>query len=337
MTASSKREFSDLSCLDDARLAAVFEEQHNDPAFLEALNEELKQRHSDEALNLQIKVVAIRRAFARRATPIEHTARPPHSGDVRDWLSAFFAARNMPRPDGRALYRYRMADSEYEQAKSYQHDDFVALCSELVESLLHLRQEAEADGAGGVRNSALLDVKHPGWRNELPIYVPTEDEALVTELLVGLLDEKMAGLTTEGVEVRRYLVKRDGEWRSALQLLADGEIPSTKLPALSMLSRVRAIATGELGNHLAGEVALLEPPTGEQRRWRVRPYIRAAKLLTDFPSRRTRHRNAEFTGRHPSFMDTAARRSPAFELLVFEPDEARHRTSRCCGCCDRAR
>ena len=70
----------------------------------------------------------------------------------------------------------------------------------------------------------------------------------------------MTGLTTEGVEVRRYLVKREGEWRPALQLLADGEIPPAKLPGLSPPSRVRAIATGELGNHLAGEVALLEPP-----------------------------------------------------------------------------
>ncbi len=97
--------------------------------------------------------------------------------------------------------------------KSYQHDDFVALCSELVEGLLHLRRKAEAERRGGIRNSALLDAKHPGWRDELPIYVPAEDEALVAELLTGLLDEKMSGLSTEGVEVRRYLVNRNGEWR----------------------------------------------------------------------------------------------------------------------------
>jgi hypothetical protein len=93
----------------------------------------------------------------------------------------------------------------------------------------------------------------------------------------------MTGLTTQGVEVRRYLVKRGGEWHPALQLLADGEIPPAKLPSLSKTSRARAIATGELGNHLAGEVALFEPPVVDQRRWRVRPYMRTAKLLTDFP------------------------------------------------------
>ncbi|TIW05784.1 MAG: hypothetical protein E5V74_01520, partial [Mesorhizobium sp.] len=38
--------------------------------------------------------------------------------------------------------------------KSYQHADFVALCSELVERLLDLRRSAEAEGgAGNVRNS----------------------------------------------------------------------------------------------------------------------------------------------------------------------------------------
>ena len=120
--------------------------------------------------------------------------------------------------------------------KSYQHDDFIALCSELVASLLGLRQKAEAESRNGIRNSALLDAKLPGWRDELPIYVPVEDEALVAELLTGLLDERMTGLTVEGVEVRRYLVERECEWHPALQLLADGEIPLAKLPGLPATS-----------------------------------------------------------------------------------------------------
>ncbi len=416
-------ELGNLSRLDDKQLAKMFRQNGNDQQLLDALNEELKLRDSDEALDLQIEVVKARRTLAHAAKSGETIARPLQSGPVRDWLRTFFAARGMARPDGRALYRYKMADGEYEQAKkilrhlassrrldapdnragalfvaycaewfrresdstflrwddpapdlfpsvpyaskqaltthgltywqrplrksahareflltvaleggfpvrilaegarswlkeylraimrrtiawrvdtpdeilaiaeeergrmrkSYQHDDFVALCSELVARLLQLRQKAEAEGGGGIRNSTLLDARHPGWRDELPIYVPPKDEALVVELLTGLLDEKMTGLTTEGVEARRYLVKRNGEWGAAVQLLADGEIPPVKLPGLSSLSRVRAIATGELGNHLAGEVALLEPPIGEQRRWRVRPYMRTAKLLTDFP------------------------------------------------------
>lgn len=423
MVSTSERKFTDLSLLDEAQLAEMFQQKGNDLTFLDALNEELKHRNSDAANDLHIKVAMSRRVLAWAQQTAERRRAAPPPEPLSDWLHTFLRARNLACPDGRPFYRYCMEDSEYEQAKkmlrrlagagrlvepdsragalfvaycaewfrresastflrwddpapdlfpsvpyvskqelstaglaywrrplrrsayareflltvaleggfpvrilaegargwlkdylraimrraivwradscdeilaiaeeergrmrkSYQHDDFVALCSELVASLLELRRKAEAESAGGVRNSALLDAKHPGWRDDLPIYVPAEDEALVAELLTGLLDEKMTGLTTEGVEVRRYLVKRDGEWHPALQLLADGEIPPAKLPGLSPTSRARAIATGELSNHLAGEVALFEPPIGEQRRWRVRPYMRTARLLTGFP------------------------------------------------------
>ncbi|WP_152536308.1 STY4851/ECs_5259 family protein [Mesorhizobium loti] len=414
---------STLSRLDDRQLGEVFQQRRHDPQFLDSLIRELNQRESDEAFDLQCEVVLARRAFARVAPSTEGEHRLRRSGPVRDWLRAFLAARNIVRPDGRELYRYRMADSEYDEAKrilrhlaregrlaqpddragalfvaycgewfrresvstflrwndpepdlfptfpdsakreltgrgltywqrklrtsgsnreflltvaleggfpvgilangargwlkeylrsimrraiayrvdtpdeilsiaeeergrmrkSYQHDDFVALCSELVKSLLDLRQRAEAGGDRKIRNSAFLDIKDPGWRERLPIYVPAENEALVAELLTGLLDEKMTGLSTEGVEAKRYLVRLDGQWLPALQLLADGEIPPLKLPSLSANGRVRAIPTGELGNHLSGELALLEPPVGEQRRWRVRPFTRTAKLLKNFP------------------------------------------------------
>ena len=423
MGSTSEKEFRDLSLLDEGQLAEMFQWRGDDLAFLDALNEELKQRNSDTANDLHMKVVMARRALARAQPSAQPRQAAPPPASPHGWLHAFLGARRLPRPDGRPFYRYRMADSEYERAKtilrdlassgglgnpdtragalfvaycaewfrresgstflrwddpapdlfpsvpyvskqalttsglaywrrplrrstyareflltvaleggfpvrilaegargwlkeylraimrraiawrvntpeeilaiaeeergrmrkSYQHDDFVALCSELVASLLELRRKAEAESAGGVRNSALLDARHPGWRDELPIYVPAEDEALVAELLTGLLDEKLSGLGTAGVEVRRYLVKRNDEWHPSLQLLADGEIPPARLPGLPATSRARAIATGELANHLAGQVALFEPPLGEQRRWRVRPYMRSARLLTDFP------------------------------------------------------
>lgn len=337
MGSTSEKELSDLSRLDDGRLAEMFQQRGNDTQFLDALNEELKQRDSDGAIDLQIEVVRARRAFVRAPTPDAAPVSVVFSGSVRDWLRTFLAARNLSRPDGRAFYRYRMADGEYTEAKkilrhlanagrlaepderagalfvaycaewfrresvstflkwdelapdlfpsvpypskqqlatvglkhwgrqlrrseharefllsvaleggfpvrileegargwlkeylraimrraitgrvdtpdeilaianeergrmrkSYQHDEFVALCSELVEKLLELRHKAEAESTGEIRNSALIDAKYPGWRDELPIYVPTEDEALVTELLTGLLDERMTGLATE--------------------------------------------------------------------------------------------------------------------------------------------
>ena len=381
MGSTWERELGGLSHLDDGRLAEMFQQRGRDLEFLCVLNEELKQRDSDEAIDLQIQVVRASRALVRAATPDAAPVGVVGLRPVRDWLRTFLAARNLPSPDGRALYRYRMTDDEYTAAKnilrqlaeagrlaepderagalflaycaewfrresvstflkwdelapdlfplvpytskqqlatmglkhwgrqlrrsgrtrefllsvaleggfpvrilaegargwlkaylraimrraiawrvdtpdeilaianeergrmrkSYQHDDFVALCSELVDKLLELRQKAETETAGEIRNSALLDTKYPGWRDELPIYVPTEDEALVTELLTGLLDERMTGLTTEGVEARRYLVKRDGKWSPALQLLVDGEIPLARLPGLSTAGRVRAI------------------------------------------------------------------------------------------------
>jgi hypothetical protein len=394
----SQGELRDLSRLDDGRLAEMFLHRGDDLQFLDALSAELKQRDTDAAFDLHLRVVMARRALLRSQSLAGPRCTAPQSEPVNDWLHSFLGERKLTRPDERPLYRYRMADSEYEQAKktlrrvagagrlvqpdecagavfvaycaewfrreststflrwddpapdlfpsvpyaskqalttygldywrrplrnsayareflltvaleggfpvrilaegargwlkeylraimrraiawhvdtpaeilaiaeeergrmrkSYQHDDFIALCSELVASLLELRQKAEAESRDGIRNSALLDAKYPGWRDELPIYVPTEDEALVAELLTGLLDERMTGLTVEGVEVRRYLVKREGGWHPALQLLADGEIPPAKLPGLPATSRARAIATGELGNHLAGEVALFE-------------------------------------------------------------------------------
>jgi hypothetical protein len=461
MGSTSEGEFRDLSLLDEGRLGEMFQRRGNDLTFLDALNKELKQRNSEAANDLHIKVIMARRALVRAQPSAEPRRAAPPPEPFHDWLHAFLRARNLARPDGRPFYRYRMEDGEYEQAKkmlrrlagagrlvepdsragalfvaycaewfrreststflrwddpapdlfpsvpyaskqalstagldywrrplrrsacareflltvaleggfpvrilaegargwlreylraiirraiawrvdrpdeiltiaeeergrmrkSYQHDDFVALCSELVTNLLELRRMAEAESAGGVRNSALLDAKHPGWRDELPIYVPAEDEALVAELLTGLLNEKMTGLTTAGVEVRRYLVKRGGEWRTALQLLADGEIPSAKLPSVPTTSRARAIATGELSNHLVSEVALFEPPIGEQRRWRVRPCMRTARLLTGFPFSAPVTTTISSPDCVPCSWTWPRGDALRSDVLVFEPDE----------------
>jgi hypothetical protein len=50
-------EFSNLSRLDDGQLADSFQRNRDDPRFLEALNEVLKRRDSDEAIALQFDVV----------------------------------------------------------------------------------------------------------------------------------------------------------------------------------------------------------------------------------------------------------------------------------------
>ncbi|MFD2185096.1 STY4851/ECs_5259 family protein [Rhodoplanes azumiensis] len=457
----SEGDYGSLSGLPDGQLVRLFRERGRDPRFLETLNDELKRRTTDAAIDLQFEVVQARRALSQSAFPGRPQAARSHPDTLQDWLHAFLRARNIGGPDERAFYRYRMTDKEYVQVKSilrdvaqagrlekpdyfagalfvaycaewfrresdttflrwddpapdifpsvpyaskqeltnyglaywrrklrrsehvrkflltvaleggfpvriladggrgwlkdylraimrraiagraetadeilaiaeeergrmrksYQHDDFVALCSEFAAKLLQLRRKAEAEGAGGIRNSALLDAKYPDWRDELPVYVPAEDEALVAELLTGLLDEKMTGLVTAGVEVKRFLVKRDGEWRPAVQLVADGEIRSEKLPGLTALSRVRAIATGELSNHLAGEVALFEPPAGEQRRWRVRPFFRTAKLLPDFPFAAPVTVTLSSPDSPPQSWTWHRGDAVRSDVLVFEPDE----------------
>jgi hypothetical protein len=450
---------TDLSQLGDKRLAEIFEQQGDDPDVLEALNDELKKRDSDEASELHLEVAKARRS---KSTPVVTDALTRRSrNSAGDWIWTFLNARRLAEPDQRPLYRYRMTDVEYEDAKgilrqlaatgrlanpdrhsgamfvsfgaewfrresnstfhrwddlapdifpwlaypnkqqltllglefwrrelrrsphgreflltlaleggfpvrilaegergwlkdylrtmmrraistkastgdellriaeeergcmrkSYQRDEFVALCSELAESLLRLRQIAENESAPGVRNTLILDAKCPGWREELPIYLPAEDEALAAELLTGLLNERMSGPTTHGVEVRRYLVMRDGEWLPAVQILADGEIQESKLPELSGQSRARVIPVGELGNHLTGELALMEPPVGEPRLWRVRPFARTGKLLTGFPFSapvNTAVTSPDHAPCHWTWPRGEALRS---DILVFQQDE----------------
>jgi hypothetical protein len=337
------RDLGDLFRVEDRRLAELFRQRRDDAQFLEALNEELKKRQSDEAIDLQIEVLKARRALERPQISTQTRAMAAPLGPVRNWLHAFLGARNLTHPNGQPLYRYRMTDGEYEHAKkvlrylesagrlaapdgragalfvafcaewfrreststflrwdelapdlfpsvpypskqrltelgldywrrrlrrsehareflltlaleggfpvrilaegargwlkeylraimrratawrvdthdeiiviaeeergrmrkSYQHDDFVALCSELVERLVQLRQNAEAEGTREIRNSALLDAKYPGWRDELPIYVPAEDDSTSgnrEDLFGSKIRERLRGTAVQSWE-----------------------------------------------------------------------------------------------------------------------------------------
>ena len=99
------------------RLAEMFQRRGNDLSFLNALNEELKQRNSDAANDLHVRVVMARRALVRAQPSTGSLRAAPPSEPVHDWLCGFLGARKLARPDGRPIYRYRMEDSEYEQAK----------------------------------------------------------------------------------------------------------------------------------------------------------------------------------------------------------------------------
>ena len=109
MPSGSERDLRGLSGLDDRRLAEMFHRRGNDPRCLDALNVELKHRQGDAAVDLHFQVAKARRALVRLAVG--------QSDPAYDWLRSFLARRRLLRPDARPLYRYRMADSEYEHAK----------------------------------------------------------------------------------------------------------------------------------------------------------------------------------------------------------------------------
>jgi hypothetical protein len=151
MAGTLETELRDLSRLDDGRLAEMFQQRGDDPQFLEALNAELKQRDSDAAFDLHMSVVMARRALVRSQTSAGPRRAAPPSEPVHDWLHAFLGARKLTRPDERPLYRYRMADSEYEQAR---------------EILRHLGASRPTSGACNVGlrcSSALANIR---WQAE---------------------------------------------------------------------------------------------------------------------------------------------------------------------------
>lgn len=454
-------EDKELGGLTDEQLEALFERAGQDERILGALNEELKRRDSDEAIELHLKVVqAFRkaRASAASASPASPPSPPPQLlGPVRRWLADFLAVRDLPAPNGRHLYRYRITDSEYENAaqilrqlarsgrlarpderaarlfvvfcaewfrrkaistwrkwdelapdifpdvpypskqdltemglaywkrplirsdfgreflltlaleggipvnaivegeggwlkdylrtimqraithrtlepadilgiagdeswrlrQSYRHDDFVALAAELAHRLLQWRKEAE-DKAPAMDALLYLDGQHPNWRDGLPIYVPPGDTH-ARELVSGLLNEKITGLATTGVGARRFLVKTETGWKPAVQMLVDGEVPRSSLAIPISIGNFRAVPTGELANHISGDVALLEPPVGNQRTWRVTPRQNLSRPLIGFPFERPLTVSLTNPGASTS-IEWRGGQAVRSELLVFEAD-----------------
>lgn len=81
--------------LTDQQLEKLFRQRRNDVLFLERLNQELKKRTSDAAVELQIEVVTLLRSARGRAAPAGVAASQVRSGPVREWLRAYFGARGL--------------------------------------------------------------------------------------------------------------------------------------------------------------------------------------------------------------------------------------------------
>ena len=72
---------------------------------------------------------------------------------------------------------------------------------------------------------------------------------------------------------------------------------------------------------MTGEVALFEPPVGEQRRWRVRPFMRTARLFTGFPFSAPATATLSSPGGFPQPWTWPRGDALRSEILVFQEDE----------------
>ncbi|WFT85996.1 STY4851/ECs_5259 family protein [Rhizobium leguminosarum] len=198
----------------------------------------------------------------------------------------------------RKLMRFALADGNRDHVRgfagdmsneiriSFRQDGFIDLCCELILKLVEWKQVAD-QGPVGVDPVSFLDAQHPDWKDSLPIYIPADGDRIARRLLSGLLVEKAGPMGGSGITVDRYLKFEGGLWRPAIFLTADGEVSSGKLPSLSGVGRWKASPSGELANYLPSHIALFEPPTEDQQKWRVRSLTSLDKLLVGISLKHT--------------------------------------------------
>lgn len=165
---------------------------------------------------------------------------------------------------------------------SYRQDDFIALCAELVGSVLVWRRVASSEAAG-LDPVAYLDARHAGWRDEIPLYLPAGDRGIATDLLNGLVRALPSHLIGDGVDCIRLLVHTDGAWRPAVRIGAAGEIAAAGFPFAPADGRIRARPAGALAAIFGDAIAVLDPPGDGTNTWLVRPSARLDRPIVDVP------------------------------------------------------
>ncbi|WIY67960.1 STY4851/ECs_5259 family protein [Aquidulcibacter paucihalophilus] len=164
-----------------------------------------------------------------------------------------------------AVVELAVADAAVPQ--TFRKPEFFTLLAELALAIVELRVEVAPDALqAGVPTSAWLDARREGWRDELPIALEGEGASRLIDELVSQSLDRLGG---SAARCWRMLVRRDGGWSPGLRLAVDGEI---RVPASirTIQTRLRVHAIGDLGDRLAGEIALLDPP-GEEGAWIARP------------------------------------------------------------------
>jgi len=206
----------------------------------------------------------------------------------RSWLRAYLNSvmrRSLSVPEGTDGAILAIAGEEKGLLReSYQDQDFIELCADLVATILRWRRLAEAE-AQGIDPVIFLDQKYRNWREEIPIHLPAGDDSVAKDLLNGLVRETAAQLVAANVGCARMLVRDENSaWAPALRIFADGEISRASFKMFAPRDgRIRARPVGKLAEMLSDVMARLEPPGENGETWRVQPLMNLEAPLLNFP------------------------------------------------------
>lgn len=172
----------------------------------------------------------------------------------------------LPEPDeDQALELARQGDVSLPAL--YRDDEFYHLAADLALAIVRLRQMAgDSAQSEHVSITVWLHMHRPGWAQDLPIVT---GDAVADRLVDHLL--KVEPVAMPSVTIDRLLVLKGPVWQEAVRLCLDGMVDGGNLPGAEPSDgRLRAFPAGAFANHVAGELALFDPPGLGETQWQVR-------------------------------------------------------------------
>lgn len=155
---------------------------------------------------------------------------------------------------------------------TWRNPEMQAICAELANIIVSLRQEADA---GGVGSSALvsswLTQNRPEWRDELPLRMEGQAAPLIDRLLTAKAIPNGGGT----VRVRRFVDLKAGTAREGVALDLSGALKLNQQQQAAVdrdgsIVRLRMFAAGDLAQSIAGELAMADIPERPADGWRTR-------------------------------------------------------------------
>lgn len=209
---------------------------------------------------------------------------------------------------------------------AYRQEIFHTVAADLALAVVRLRREVEGqDRARDIPASAWLDATRPGWREHLPVPAGSKAAARLVDGLLAVEARVLRG--TVGCD--RVLRRDRGSsgatpaWSVGIRLHLDGLIAGDALRALAgRRDRLRAVPTGRFARHVAGELALLEPPGEDaEEGWRARR-LRPDPVVLDVPPTVGAEVELLAEGRVVHRLCWPNGEPMHGDMLVFAPDDA---------------